>query len=468
MQPSCQVIKITMLNRIVLTENDKIMTLKVIDELLPGEIKSEMLAIEKSLATTNLRKVTLDLDNLQVFSGDTHKLLGLIIRHVRLLNIPISIIGSSRLDPGIILSISEGRPHIITPETSKKPFTIKPKYSSRFSKPFFSSERMSPLLKSFVQENFSQTQSGTLRSFEKDKPEDIRFILPKDVSNSESIWYYLGWVLFSIFTITAIVLSYSIWTNYYSEKIYNIFLSENKKKIIIDKNFVKGKSIAENYKFSLIMAVKSGNKKAVEDLLENGTNLGLKDRKGYTAFMHAVKNKNIELIKILAKSGAEIDVVDEFDDTPLIWAASMKSNEIVKFLLDNGADPDKGDFTPLMWASFHGDLEMLSMFLESGAKINARTEEGWTSLMWAAEKGNTQVIWELLRRGAIVNIQNNSGKTALILATRKGHIGSIGLLLEKGSDPSLLDFNKKSSVDYARDFNRLYALRLFEKQSKIK
>ena len=130
----------------------------------------------------------------------------------------------------------------------------------------------------------------------------------------------------------------------------------------------------------------------------------------------------------------------------------MNSKEIVKFLLNNGADPDKGDFTPLMWASFHGDIEMLGMFLESGAKINAKTEEGWTSLMWAAEKGNTQVIWELLIRGAIVNIQNNSGKTALILATCKGHIGAIGLLLEKGSDPFLLDFNKKSSADKFKSF----------------
>ena len=467
LQPSCQVIKIAMLNRIVLTENNQITTLKVIDELQPGEIKTEMLAIEKSLASNNSRKVTLDLDNLQVFSSDTHELLGLIIRHVRLLNIPISITGSSQLDPGIILSISEGRPHILTQEIPKKKFTIKPKYSSRFHKPFFSSERVNPLFKGIVQETITPKQSGALKSFIKDKPEDVSFILPKDFADNDSIWFPLGWVLLSIFTITAIALSYSIWSNSYPEKIYKMFFSENKK-IIVNKNFEKKGSNNKNYKVSLIMAVKSGDKNTVEDILENGANINEKDRKGYTALMHAVKNKNIELIKILAEAGAEIDVVDEFDDTPLIWATSMKSNEIVKFLLNNGADPDKGDFTALMWASFHGDLEMLNIFLESGAKINARTEEGWTSLMWAAEKGNTQVIWELLRRGAIVNMQNNSGRTALILATRKGHIGSIGLLLEKGSDPFLLDFKKKSAIDYAQDFQRFYVLQLFEKQVNIK
>ncbi len=74
-----------MLNRIVLTEKDQITTLKVIDELRRVEIQPEMQAIEKSLASANTRKVTLDLDNLQVFSRDTHELLGLIIRHVLIL-----------------------------------------------------------------------------------------------------------------------------------------------------------------------------------------------------------------------------------------------------------------------------------------------------------------------------------------------------------------------------------------------
>jgi outer membrane lipopolysaccharide assembly protein LptE/RlpB len=99
-----------MLNRIVLTEKDQIATLKVIDELKQNDIKSEMQVIANSLAESNMRKVTLDLENLQVISHDTHELLGLIIRHVRLQNIPISITGSTQFDPGILLAISEGRP----------------------------------------------------------------------------------------------------------------------------------------------------------------------------------------------------------------------------------------------------------------------------------------------------------------------------------------------------------------------
>ena len=114
-----------MLNRIVLTEKDQITTFKVIDELRKVEIEPEMQAIKKSLASTNTRKVTLDLDNLQVISKATHEFLGLIIKYVRLQNIPISITGSSQLDPGILLGISEGRPQIIDEQgPAKETFTI--------------------------------------------------------------------------------------------------------------------------------------------------------------------------------------------------------------------------------------------------------------------------------------------------------------------------------------------------------
>jgi len=54
-----------MLSRIVFTEKDKIVNLKVIDELKYGNIHQEMQTIEKRFAlNNNLREVTLDFNNL--------------------------------------------------------------------------------------------------------------------------------------------------------------------------------------------------------------------------------------------------------------------------------------------------------------------------------------------------------------------------------------------------------------------
>jgi ankyrin repeat protein len=84
--------------------------------------------------------------------------------------------------------------------------------------------------------------------------------------------------------------------------------------------------------------------------------------------------------------------------------------------------------------------------------------------MWTAEKGNIQAMWELLRRGARVNMQNNSGQTALMLASRSGNIAAVGLLLKKGGDAAVVDFEKKSALDYAREHQHKDVMRLLEKE----
>jgi len=61
-------------------------------------------------------------------------------------------------------------------------------------------------------------------------------------------------------------------------------------------------------------------------------------------------------------------------------------------------------------------------------------------------------------------MQNKRGKTALIIATQRGNLGSIGLLLKKGGDPSVVDFDKKTSLDYARDSQRQDVIQLMEKE----
>ena len=73
-------------------------------------------------------------------------------------------------------------------------------------------------------------------------------------------------------------------------------------------------------------------------------------------------------------------------------------------------------------------------------------------------------MWELLRRGAKVNMQNKNGQTALILASRSGNSGKVGLLLKKGGDSTIVDFDKKTALNYAKDFQHTDVIRLLEKE----
>lgn len=456
-----------MLNRIVLTEKDQIATLKVIDELKQNDIKSEMQVIANSLAESNMRKVTLDLENLQVISHDTHELLGLIIRHVRLQNIPISITGSTQFDPGILLAISEGRPQNVEQKKQEEVrFTIKPKYFSRYPTPFFSTEKEETVYQNVLPViETEQTQADDAENqFYAEKPDDVEFVLQKNISEKYSLWLKLGWILLLSLTGIALTLMILLWPEYQSGKIHAIFLNDNKTQFAVKTGPAESVLIQEKSKSTLIQAVKQGELAAVKQFLATSVDLEKSDQNGYTSLMLAIKKQNTELVKLLAEHGANVGINDEFGDTPLVWASSMQNLPIVNLLLKHGADPDQGNFSPLMWAAFHGNLPMLKLFLKSGVNLNARTHEGWTALMWAAEKGNTEAIWELLKRGAGVNMHNNSGKTALILATRRGKIGTIGLLLNKGADPSVVDFAQKTAADYAMEFQREDVLQLLEKE----
>ena len=451
-----------MLNRIVSSEKNQIVTLKVVDELRHVDIKPAMHALEKGIFSSNSEKINLDLNNLQVISHDTQELLGLVIRHVRLQNIPITISGSSQIDPGILLSISEGRPQLLEQQEQEKvPFRIKPKYFSRFSKPFFSKRRKDYTNQDLIVETEEDQNKANNqpKSGQNEKQEEAENTVRGVVNENYSRWLLLGWFLFFSFTSVAITLFILLWPEYQSD----------------DKSFLFVKSeVAQSYlmqttpESSFIQAVKKENLAEVERFIDEGVDLELKDLNGYTPLMHAVKQQNTELVKLLAEYGANVDTSDGLEDTPLVWASSMKNEAIVKVLLEHGADPDKGNFTPLMWAAYYGNLPLVKIFLESRANLNSRTNEGWTALMWAAERGNLQVIWELLKRGASVNMQNNNGQTALMLAAGRGKIGSVGLLLNKGGDAFVVDFNKKTAADYARFKQRNEVLQILEKEFELR
>jgi len=455
-----------MLNRIVITEKNQIVTLKVVNELRHIDVKPALHALEKNAALNNSQKVSLDLNNLQVISQETQELLGLIVRHVRLKNIPITFSGSSQLDPGILLTISEGRPQFSEEQKHVlNPFTIKPKYFSRFSKPFFSSDNNLVLNKRENADSVSEKrndENGYNNGFEEDQT-NTDDLGQNDFSAKYSHWLVFSWILFAVLICLTIALMFMLQPENETGTAVKEFIVSEKASFATEKNITeKQKQKASGNSF--IYEVIKGNITEVQRLLDAETNLELKDQNGYTPLMHAVKQQNPQMVEMLANFGANVNISDDLEDTALVWASSMNNFEIVKILLEKGADPDKGNFTPVMWSAFHGNVQMLKLFLEYRANLNSRTHEGWTALMWTAEKGNIQAMWELLRRGAKVNMQNNTGQTALMFASRSGNIATVGLLLKKGGDSSIVDFDKKTALDYAKNFQHMDVIRLLEKE----
>lgn len=67
------------------------------------------------------------------------------------------------------------------------------------------------------------------------------------------------------------------------------------------------------------------------------------------------------------------------------------------------------------------------------------------------KNGHNEIVKFLLKNGADINIQNDDKDTALHLAIKENHNEIINELIKCGSNPRLIGYNNKSSIQCAKD-----------------
>lgn len=137
----------------------------------------------------------------------------------------------------------------------------------------------------------------------------------------------------------------------------------------------------------LIIAAKDGKICDVEDLLNNGTNVNVKDIFGNTALYWAAFRGYVEILCLLVRRGANINCRNN-----LGWS-------------------------PLHAASRWGLTTCISLLLDAGAEIDCRTVDGKTPLHVAASSGREKSVETLLIEGAQINAVDNIGRTPMDLAS---------------------------------------------------
>ena len=148
-------------------------------------------------------------------------------------------------------------------------------------------------------------------------------------------------------------------------------------------------------------------------------------------------------VNILIEAGSDISVKDKKGDTALHLASRKGYDKIVTKLLDQGADINISDYkgqTPLMNAvvsghvfSFTGEKHRhestVKILLEAGANTTTRDNYGRTVLHMAAGRGLNNMVKILLNHGMDVNIKGANGKTPLFEAGPS----TVKILLEAGA-----------------------------------
>jgi outer membrane protein OmpA-like peptidoglycan-associated protein len=90
-------------------------------------------------------------------------------------------------------------------------------------------------------------------------------------------------------------------------------------------------------------AVRARNLEQVQFLIDQKSQLNIKDIYGYTPLHIAVRLQEYDITNILIQNGADVNTVDNYQDTPLLDSTRDNYTELSKLLLCNGATRDVVD-----------------------------------------------------------------------------------------------------------------------------
>ncbi|KFY17886.1 hypothetical protein V492_00310, partial [Pseudogymnoascus sp. VKM F-4246] len=226
----------------------------------------------------------------------------------------------------------------------------------------------------------------------------------------------------------------------------------------------------------LSWAAKNGHKAVVQLLLSTaGVDADSKGTYSLTPLSWAAKKGHETVVKLLLDTGkVDADAKDETDQTPLLWAAKKGHEAVVKLLLDTGkvdADAkDETDQTPLLWAAKKGHEAVVKLLLDKGkVDADATDETDQTPLLWAAKKGHEAVVKLLLDKGKVdADATDETDQTPLLWAAKKGHEAVVKLLLGTGKvDANAKDKDDRTPLSYAAEIGNEVFVKLLLDTGKV-
>jgi len=113
---------------------------------------------------------------------------------------------------------------------------------------------------------------------------------------------------------------------------------------------------------------------------------------------YAIRQGNLACVQECLDAGTPVDVRDDNQCTILFWATYFNRRKVALLLLNRGAAVDAQDKwgnTPLHYAANHGYVEMVLLLLNHGATVDARNQSKNTPLDRAeywGRRGTAQLL----------------------------------------------------------------------------
>lgn len=178
----------------------------------------------------------------------------------------------------------------------------------------------------------------------------------------------------------------------------------------------------------IIAMIKNNDISGIQNAIENGLNVNIKNKKNESLLLIATQNNAIEIANLLVQNGADVNMQADNLDSPFLLSGALGNTELVKLFLENGARFDLYNRyygTALIPACERGHVETVRVLSETkDFPINHINKLGWTGLMEAVVLGDgsekyQEIIKILIANGADKNIPDSNGATALEHAIQK-------------------------------------------------
>src|SRR5512147_9448 len=143
---------------------------------------------------------------------------------------------------------------------------------------------------------------------------------------------------------------------------------------------VSGVAGAQSYD-DLLKAVRDGDRRAVETLLNRGMDPNTADADGLTLLMLAAREGQVGVATLLVERKANVRLRSPHGDSALMMAALAGRMPIVELLVTHGAEVSHSGWAPLHYAAFDGHGEVIRYLLKHDADVDAVAPNGYTALM---------------------------------------------------------------------------------------
>ena len=202
-------------------------------------------------------------------------------------------------------------------------------------------------------------------------------------------------------------------------------------------------------------AVSKGQTEVVKRLVEQKTDINLKDPEDQTPLQIALDKRNHALAELLIQYKADLNLkYGHYDRTLLHIALDSGREETAKFLIEQKTDIhliDGRKQTALHRAANNGYREVAKRLIECKVSVNFKDKNNEVALHLAMQNNRSSVARLLIEEKADVHTVDQKGNMPLHQAIQKSDADTLGLLLDHKATIDVLNSMQKTPLMMAAE-----------------